>query len=191
MNEALTFTLAVLSSPMHDAEAMVVLCGEDALPRLGAARWLAQHTRPPHIVLSGGRHEPDRWIGAEHAAQMLGIEHATVDVASMNTREQAVNVVDMAVKKGWLSLALVASSYHLPRAFLTFLQALKEQGCEHTIRLVPAPAAGAWFAAPLGMQETRAELLEIEGDKILLYGEKGHTASYSEGIDYLRFWEGR
>ena len=41
---------------------------------------------------------------------------------SLNTREQAVEVVKMAVEYGWKKLALVASHDHPHRACLTFLR---------------------------------------------------------------------
>ena len=41
---------------------------------------------------------------------------------SLNTREQAVEVVKMALGFGWKKLALVASHEHQYRAYLTFLR---------------------------------------------------------------------
>ena len=65
--------IAVLSNgPILPPDAMIVLCGEDALPRLDVAvqrqielRDWVERTKTqnyePMIVLSGGKHEPPRW----------------------------------------------------------------------------------------------------------------------------------
>lgn len=41
---------------------------------------------------------------------------------SLNTKEQAVEVVRMAIKNSWKRLVLVASHEHQYRAYLTFLR---------------------------------------------------------------------
>ena len=48
---------------------------------------------------------------------------------SMNTRQQAIEVVRMATEKGWKKLALVASHDHQYRAYLTFLREVLDTKC--------------------------------------------------------------
>lgn len=71
------------------------------------------------------------------------------------------------------NLVLITSAYHQPRAFLTFLRVLQEQGLERTVRLWNAPAPS----------DTRK--LAQEFRKIAEYQSIGHVASYGEGLAYL------
>lgn len=190
-----TFCVLLDHGPLLESDAVVVLCGEDTGPRLTMATHLLASRGSPTVVVTGGRDEPPRWTGAERAFASLmgsGVAHdrIRVDTAAMNTREQAVNVASMAAAEGWRRLLLVASAYHSYRAFLTFLRALDEAGLDETVQLVSAPVSHTpWRGAPEGMTATRLDLLAGEFDKIERYGE--HVASYEDGIDYLRFWEGK
>ena len=51
-----------------------------------------------------------------------------VDEQAMNTKDQAKNVLALAVARGWRRIILVASMEHQLRAFLTFLKATQAQG---------------------------------------------------------------
>ena len=54
--------------------------------------------------------------------------------------------------------------------------------------MVPDPNQ-SWFGKPDGMDETRAELLADELDKCELYTDD--VASFTEGLEYLEYWETR
>jgi len=197
--------LAVLNTgPITPPDAVVVLVGEDALPRLhhGTGRfmqfshWAKQnpkHEYVPTFVMTGGRHQPPRWFGADPLrpkAVAGGISNSIImtDNYSQDTHEQAVAVVDMAEANDWTALELVASAYHMPRAFLTFLRELERRGLDHDIRLMPAPVDHTpWWDAPVGMECKRIDLLDLEFAKIEQYTE--HVASYLAGLDYIRYWE--
>jgi uncharacterized SAM-binding protein YcdF (DUF218 family) len=192
------FTAVLASGPLLQSDAIVVLCGEDTAPRIATAFALFKTGGAPLIVLSGGRHEPPRWQGAQALAgklYTLGVAPARVliDDDSQNTRQQAVNVIEMAEARGWKRILLVASAYHAPRAFLTFLQVLGEDDrCEReeSIQLVNVPATAPWWGSPEGMGPTRLELLAFEQEKIQEYSERGHVASYVDGLASLKRWEG-
>ena len=138
---------AVLSNgPLLKSDAVVVLCGEDSLPRLEIGVQLMVSNAALFVVLTGGKHNPPRWWGANELAPKLmgkGVAHNKIllDAISMNTRDQAVNIVDRAIEEGWRRLMLVASPYHSYRAFLTFLRALQEREADKTIQLVMVPAS--------------------------------------------------
>jgi uncharacterized SAM-binding protein YcdF (DUF218 family) len=189
------FAAVLYTGPLLKSDAIIVLCGEDADPRVDVAAQLLMTGGAPRIVLSGGKHKPPRWQGAEALRATLmgkGIAHDRIilESASQHTREQAVNVVSMAMSEGWRRLLLVASSYHMPRAFLTFVRVLTEHGQEQVIRVVPVPAShSAWGASPAGMSLTRMELLGIETRKAEEY--RPHVASYEDGLAYHEWWEGR
>jgi uncharacterized SAM-binding protein YcdF (DUF218 family) len=149
----------------------------------------------PFIVLSGGLDEPPHLQGAKTLLPVLldqGIpeEDIVLDCTSRNTRQQAVNVVNLAAEHEWRTLVLVASPGHLYRAFLTFLTVLQETGQAETIRLVPVPASQLpWWGKPEGMEARRIDLLESEFQRIAEY--RDHVATYEEGLEYLCRWEAR
>jgi len=183
---AMVFTAMPLTS-----DAIVVLCGEDATARLATGvEWLRQGAAP-RIVLSGGLHTPPRVISAESLAPELlsmGVspDRVIVETASTNTREQAVNVLAMAKENGWHRLMIVASPYHLPRAFLTFLAAVPRLRGVPQVQIVPiAAAVPQWFAPPPGGLEKRSDLYAQELKKIEQHQFTGDCATYVAGIRYL------
>lgn len=196
MTEREQFSYVLSHGPIYRSDAIVVLMGEDALPRLGTAvDMLQQSVSDVPLVLTGALHEPPRLVGAEHgAAKALGLgvapDRVLVEPRAKNTHEQAVEVLKLAVANEWKRLALVASPYHLPRAFLTFLREVERCGLYDGLHLVPVPAAACpWWQAPAGMQMRRVDLLPVEYEKIVLYRTQGHVASYADGLAYLRRWE--
>lgn len=197
MTEREQFCNVLCNGPILQGDAVVVLCGEDADPRLAVATQLLVTGAAPTIVLSGGKHDPPRWHGAGALALVLlgrGVAHdrIRVEAESMNTRDQAVNVVALAGAEGWGRLLMVASPYHQYRAYLTFLQALREAGQAEAIHLIMIAAGQTpWLQPPAGMDDTRLDLLTTEFAKIDEYAVNGHVASYADGLAYLKFWEGK
>lgn len=193
MTDRELFCTILSNGPLMNADAVVVLAGEDAEPRLQVALQLMLSRAANTVVLSGGKHDPPRWIGADALrGQLLGMglahDRIVVEGDSQNTREQAVNVVEIIAAEGWAQILLVVSSYHMYRAYLTFLRALQEAGLDDKVRLVPVPASQTpWTEAPEGVEQTRADLLAVEFAKVEEYGE--HVASYAEGLAYLQRWE--
>jgi len=99
-----------------------------------------------------------------------------------HTRGEAERAMDMAKEHAWRSILIVTSPHHQYRAYLTFLKAMRD--AKLSVKLVNAPA-------DLSMSEElpwgrRADLLPNEFDKIAEYQQKGHVASYEEGVAYLR-----
>jgi len=187
----------VHSAPPVAADAIVVLCGEDAAPRLTFAARAFHEGAAPLLVVSGGKHAPPRWLGGDACAGALmgmGIAHdrILIEGSSQNTREQAVAIVAMAIEHQWRQMLLVGSPYHMPRVVLTFVQALRDAGQHDTIRIAPLGANQTlWHRPPAGMDRSRAELLEDELYKIDRYCAQGDVASYADGVAYLAQWEGR
>lgn len=188
-----TFLALLYNGPVYKADALVVLCGEDAEPRIPMAAALMNGGGALNVVLSGGIDQPPRWKGARTLyGPMLGKgvphEKVIVEGESQNTREQAVNVVALAKERDWKRLILIASAYHMPRAFLTFLKAVDDVGLGETLQLQPFVASQlAWGEAPDGMTETRLELAQVDARKISEYN--GHVATFERGTDYLLWWE--
>lgn len=188
------FCAVLASGPLMRGDAIVLLEG-DGQARIPAAVELLRQGAGPFIVVTGGRDEPPYCITAERmAGRLMGLgvapDRLIVDNDSTNTREQAVNVIKIAVEHDWKRLLLVASPYHAPRAFLTFLKAIKDEGRDTDLHLVMVPASHTpWFGKPDGLEATRLDLLADEYEKIERYGTQGHVASYEDGIAYLKRWE--
>lgn len=194
---ALPFCTELAQSPVIASDVIVVLCGEDGEARADAVPELLQRGAARHVLLTGAPDDPPRWHGPERLYRRLigdGVHPGamSMDTASTNTHEQAINTVRRARELSWRRLLLVASAYHAPRAYLTFLKAVQDAEATETIHLINVPAvAMAWFQPPPGMQATRHELFASEVAKIADYQARGHVASYDEGVAYLRSWAGR
>ena len=105
---------------------------------------------------------------------------------SLNTRQQAVEIVKMAIKKEWKKLALVASHEHQYRAYLTFLREVLDT--KSGIILYNAPARNLnWFIDD--GWGTRFERLSVEFERMEKYSAMGHLANMQEVIEYQKWKE--
>jgi len=105
---------------------------------------------------------------------------------SLHTQQQAVEVVKMAITRGWKRMALVASHEHQFRAYLTFLRQVLDS--KSGIILYNAPVRNLnWFVDNgWGM---RFDRLKAEFERIERYSELGHLANAEEVIEYQRWKE--
>ena len=105
---------------------------------------------------------------------------------SLQTQQQAVEVVKMAMEKGWKRLALVASHEHQYRAYLTFLRQVLDS--KSGIILYNAPVRNLdWFVDNgWGM---RFDRLKAEIERIEKYSALGHLANAQEVIEYQQWKE--
>lgn len=105
---------------------------------------------------------------------------------SLQTHQQAVEVVKMAVENGWKRLILVASHEHQYRAYLTFLRQVLDSKSE--IILYNAPVRDLdWFVdSGWGI---RFDRFKSEIERIEKYSAFGHLASAQEVVDYQQWKE--
>ena len=105
---------------------------------------------------------------------------------SLQTQQQAVEVVKMAIENGWKKLALVASHEHQYRAYLTFLREVLNT--KSGILLYNAPVRNLnWFVdSGWGM---RFDRLKAEFERIEKYSAFGHLANAREVVDYQQWKE--
>ncbi len=182
------FQHALFNGPMLRGDAVVLLAGEDAQPRADFAIELMKQNAAQYLVITGGKHDGKRWIGAQALHDQLigsGVSPSRfiVDPVSQNTFEQACFVAAYCSRHEWQRILLVASGYHLPRAYLTFIKALPE-----TVHVLPVSASQSkWSGCPDGMTATRLALVDIEWAKIAEY--TAHVATVEEGLATLTKWE--
>lgn len=185
-----------LSGPMLRADAVAIFCGEDGRARARMTLELFRQQAAPVVLLLGGRHEPPAIEGAAAMANYLigegGVapERIMTETGSQNTHEQAEQLVAAATLGNWHRILLVASAYHLPRAWLSVLASLQRAGRAEDIHVLGMPTAPCnWWEAPPGVDRTRVELLMVESVKIAEYQAVGHCASYEAAVGYLQHWE--
>ena len=108
---------------------------------------------------------------------------------SLHTKQQAYEVIQLALKNNWKELILIASNFHQYRAFLTFIQELHNNNLEKTIKIYNSPCILPWFKSL--NWGTRHELLEQEFIKIEQYQNKikQDVCSYKKGLKYLQWVE--
>lgn len=185
----------VYSGPLMTADAIVVLAGEDAKPRADVAAGLFLREAAKEMLVTGLPATDGHRIGAEDTSVLIlahgcAPDRITVDRQAMNTREQAVGAVAEARTRGWRRILLVASSYHIPRALLTFVKACADAGLD--LHIVPVPTSQSpWTGAPDLMRDDRLALFDREMEKCIEYAAKGDCATFADGVEYLRRWEGK
>ena len=105
---------------------------------------------------------------------------------SLNTRQQAVEIVKMAVSQGWKRLALVASHDHQYRAYLTFLREVLDSKSGIVLYNTPVRNLNWFVDSGWGM---RFDRLIGEFERIEKYSQMGHLASAQEVIEYQKWKE--
>lgn len=182
----------VLKQPAQKSQAIVWLQG-DRYDRGKRVVELYKNKFAPKIVLTGnsvligkGRRPEENNISIKEMENWLirqGIrrQDIIVDNNSLNTKEQAELVINLAKSEQWRKIILVGSSYHQPRAFLTFLRQAKKIRWRGEI--INAPYIIAWHNIPSGRKKFAWQYFIEEKEKINKY--KKNLSNVKEGIKYL------
>ena len=184
--------LAIVDNDCLSPSDAIILLEGDGFDRFRKAVSLYKQQKAPKIVFSGNITDYDygSFPFAEVLPRMLEAGVPEDDIIhedrSLNTREQAVEVVRMAMEKGWKKLILVASHEHQYRAYLTFLREVLDTDSGITLYNAPARNLGWFVDKGWG---TRFERLEAEIERIEKYTELGHLATAQEVIDYQKWKE--
>ena len=184
--------LAIVDNDCLSPSDAIILLEGDGFDRFRKAVSLYKQGQAPKIVFSGNITDYDygSYPFAEVLPRMLEAGVPEDDIIhedkSLNTREQAVEVVRMAQERGWKKLILVASHEHQYRAYLTFLREVLDS--KSGITLYNAPARNLDWFVDKGWG-TRFERLEAEILRIEKYTELGHLANAQEVIDYQKWKE--
>ena len=184
--------LAIVDNDCLSVSDAIILLEGDGFDRFRKAVSLFKQGKAPKIVFSGNITDYDygSFPFAEVLPRMLeeGVPEDDIihEDKSLNTREQAVEVVRMAQERGWRKLILVASHEHQYRAYLTFLREVLDS--KSGITLYNAPARNLDWFVDKGWG-TRFERLEAEILRIEKYTEMGHLANAQEVIDYQKWKE--
>lgn len=191
MTEREKFIAVVDNDILKSSDAIILLEG-DGLNRYQKAVELYNQNIATQIVFSGNI--TDYEYGSFPFSDVLpyilkeGIPADAVihEDKSMNTREQAVEAIKMAISHKWKRLVLVASHEHQYRAYLTFLREVLDKKSGIILYNAPARNLGWFNKSEWGI---RFERLEQEFARIEKYSQLGHLATYREAIDYQKWKE--
>lgn len=174
---------------LFPSDAIVLLEG-DGYNRYQHAVSLYNQKLAPVIVFSGGitDYKYGSYPFSEIEPKLLdaGVRKSDIihEAKSLNTKEQADEIMLMAENNNWSRLILVASCEHQYRAYLTFLKPILEN--KLNIVLFNSPVKLSWFeGCEWGV---RFERIDQEFIRIEKYYESGHLASFREAIEY-QLWK--
>lgn len=186
--------MSIVDNDILPVSNAIVLLEGDGYNRYRHASWLYHIKKAPIIVFSGDI--VDYNYGSipfnEILPKMLENDIKEDDIVfenkSVNTKEQAEEVVHLALKEKWTKLILVASPEHQYRAYLTFLKAVKRDLLDIEIYNSPAKNLN-WFSDD--GWGCRFDRLEQEFIRIEKYMQLGHLATFNEAIEYQKWKESR
>ena len=192
MSQDLSTIIAITDSEAIKKSNAVIWLEGDGLARMDEVLRVYQEGLADYIIVSGGVDDgrpvaiPASKFAEELYKKGIPPEKVIIEGASQNTFEQGTEVMKIVAQKGWQKIILVASHYHQPRAYLTFLKAMINAGLKIMIYNSPTRDL-AWFEKVV--DKNRAELFEGELKKIGEYGAKGHICPVKDALEYQAWKE--
>lgn len=185
--------IAITNNDFIKKSDAIILLEGDGYNRIDQAVRIFKSGLAKKIIISGGNIDnppftiPAKLLAEKVYKAKIPKNKVVIEEKSQNTYEQGSEVMKIVKKEKWKKIILVASHFHQPRAFLTFLKAMKKCGLK--IQIFNSPARGlSWFKKnSLGLN--RLQMLENEFEKIAKYGKKGELVSISEAISYQNWKE--
>ena len=184
--------LAIVDNDCLTHSDAAILLEGDGFFRFKKAVELYKHGLVDRIVFSGNIIDKDygsfpyEEVAPYILDQGVPAEDLIHEDKSLHTRQQAIEVVKMAMEVGWKKLALVASHEHQYRAYLTFLREVLDSGSG--IILYNAPVRNLNWFVDSGWGY-RFDRLQAEFERIEKYGALGHLATAKVVIEYQRWKE--
>lgn len=191
MTEREKIIALVDNDSLQKSDAIVLLEG-DGLNRYQKAVELFSRGFANKIIFSGGI--TDYEYGSfpysdilPHILQAGVTEDAIIhEDKSLNTREQAIEVVKIAIQNKWKKIILVATHEHQYRAYLTFLREVIDTNSGILLYNAPVRNLGWFVETGWGKRFNR---LEQEFDRIERYSKLGHLSTFHEAIIYQEWKE--
>jgi uncharacterized SAM-binding protein YcdF (DUF218 family) len=129
------------------ADAVIVLSGGAGRIAEGYRAWSSGAGRDFCILGAGRGVKPDRLLPQEVSLPQEALSRIHVEGWSENTLENAFSAKALAERRGYSSMILVTSDYHVPRAYLAFRRVLPP---EISLSVIPVraengtPGVSAW-----------------------------------------------
>lgn len=184
--------IAIIDNDILIPSDAIVLLEGDGLNRYKKAVELYKRKVGAKIVFSGGI--TDYEYGSFPFSDILpliltsGVPGSDIihENKSLNTREQAIEVIKLAIANNWRRIILVASHEHQYRAYLTFLREVLDVKTDIILYNAPVRNLG-WFSET--NWGVRYERLSKEFERIEQYSKLGHLATNREVIEYQKWKE--
>ena len=155
----------------------------------------------PNLILSGGlegnpyRPDADKYpnggnipswkMKEEFLKRNIPENKIILEDESLNALDQAINVVNIAKERGFNSIVLVASMWHQPRLFLTFVKQLHEQNVLD-IELINQPETKYSLDREIpGRGKNTTEMIKEDLWRITRYNDNNTVAVAEKGLKYL------
>jgi uncharacterized SAM-binding protein YcdF (DUF218 family) len=186
------FFISLVDNDLIKKSDAIILLEGDGLNRSDKAVELYKNKFANLIVFSGGIKDykygsyPFEDVRPYLIKNKIPIRSLLHESKSKNTKEQAVNIIELAIEKKWNKLILVASQEHQYRAYLTFLKEILNKKCK--IILYNSPKRNLKWFDETGWGN-RFDKIKDEFRKINHYSKIGHLASYAEAIKYQKWKE--
>lgn len=184
--------IAIINNDILSPSDAIIMLEGDGYCRVEKTAALYKQRIANKVVFSGNMKDyeygsyPLEDLLPEMLKQGIKEEDIIHENKSLNTHEQAIEIVKMAMDRGWRKLALVASHEHQYRAYLTFLRIILDT--KSNIILYNTPARNlAWFTET--QWGVRFNRLDQEFNRIEKYSAMGHLATFKEVINYQRWKE--
>jgi uncharacterized SAM-binding protein YcdF (DUF218 family) len=184
--------IAIINNDIIKESDAIVLLEGDGFYRYHQAVSLYNQRWAKRIIFSGGitNYEYGSYPFNDVLPHILaaGVPDEAIihEDKSLNTKEQAEQVLKIADSNKWKRLILVASHEHQYRAYLTFLRQVIDLNNNIIIFNSPAKHLGWFNDSGWG---ARFKRLEIEFEKIEKYSKLGHLATFEEVIQYQKWKE--
>jgi len=184
--------IAIIDNDVLLKSDAIVLLEGDGFHRYQKAVSLYNEGQADKIIFSGGI--TDYEYGSFPFSDVLphilatGVPSEAIihESKSLNTKEQASEVLKLAISNNWKKIILVASHEHQYRAYLTFLRQVIDLKKDIILYNSPVRNLGWFIDSGWGI---RFDRLELEFERIDKYSSLGHLASYKEVIEYQRWKE--
>ncbi len=184
--------MAIVDNDCLTESDVAVLLEGDGFFRFQKAVELYQQGLVKKIVFSGNIVDKDYGSYPFEEVKPYILEHGVPECdlihedKSKQTKQQAQEVVKMAIENGWKKLALVASHEHQYRAYLTFLREVLDTNSGLILYNAPVRNLNWFIDSGWG---TRFDRLSAEFARIEKYSEMGHLATAKEVIEYQKWKE--
>jgi uncharacterized SAM-binding protein YcdF (DUF218 family) len=184
--------IAIIDNDILRKSDAIVLLEGDGLNRYHKAVELFNRGWAGKIIYSGGITDyaygsfPYSDVLPYLLAAGVPVEAILHESNSLNTEEQATEVLKIVNTNNWKKLILVASHEHQYRAYLNFLRKVIDQNSNIVLFNSPARNLGWFNDSGWG---ARFERLDLEFEKIDKYYKLGHLATFKEVIEYQRWKE--
>ncbi len=184
--------MAIVDNDCLTESDVAVLLEGDGFFRFQKAVELYQQGMVKKIVFSGNIVDKDYGSYPFEEVKPFILEHGVLECdlihedKSQQTKQQAQEVVKMALENGWKKLALIASHEHQYRAYLTFLREVLDTNSGLILYNAPVRNLNWFIDSGWG---TRFDRLSAEFERIEKYSEMGHLATAQEVIEYQKWKE--